>query len=159
MKMIRVLGLLSLAIVVVRCDIGRGVLQEVQLAQRIDHHCVQRALDRIQEIDSYKLVVVEPYKVFSLTKGIHKTPIRYDYLLYGEQKGGVISVYEPEQGRVSIGFSFSRIGEPPPQELVDKARIIFDKVRIELKAVCPEYEVYGEIKEDCYGGVQCPANN
>ena len=153
--MISVLGLLSLAIIVAGCDIGYGVLQEVHLVQRIDHHCVQKALDRIQEIESYKLVVIEPYKVFSLTKGIHKTPIRYDYHLYGEQKGGVISVYEPEKGRVSIGFYFRRIGERPPQELVDKARILFEKVRRELKVVCPDYEVYGEIKEDCHG-VQCP---
>ena len=144
----RYICIFTLVIFIYGCDILYGVRQTAIVDHPVDHICVENVITTIPEIENFRFYDNEPKTSYGLYSG--KTITDYDqYTFRGKDLWGSISIATDDDRKSFVTLDSTAMGSPPPQSIIDNARILFKKIRKELEDKCHGYPHAEDYVEYC----------
>jgi len=145
---------LLVLLIVLGCDISRGVTRVAILEPIPPSECVLRTANDISGITEVTYSIEKGGRPLTLT-GIKKADVihRYWYVYKGVKN--YFDFLESYNGRVEFRHGYGCMGCSPPQHEIDTVYPFIISLEKDLETKCDLQGLTSNVKEYC-GGVKCP---
>jgi len=143
--MIRIISIIAGSLIS-GCDAQYGVFREAYISDFIDHKCVERSLNSVNEAANIKYTFMDGD--LSIVANTNKGFARHRYHDTFEEVNGFVSVLTNENGTQVTQFSATN-NKPPPQKNISKIRPIMDKIETAISSHCEIEEFTSLVEESC----------
>lgn len=143
--MIRVLAIISI-LTIAGCDTHYGVTRTAKIDRFIDHQCIYRSLQSVEQISiiKYDFMGGNP----EMTPEMQDAYARHRYHYTVDKENSFVSVLTNNNGTEITLFS-RKNQRPPPQEHVNIIRPVMDKVQTAISEHCKIEKLPSLVKETC----------
>lgn len=131
------------------CDTFYGVRRTALLVNPISTDCITLALKKIPEINTIEYRRIKPNEKFSI-RGSYLSDSHDQFTFKGAQIWGVVDIQLTHDKKTFLVMSSLTINHKPSQELINKARIVMEKIETLLERNCPNFAFQTSIVESYY---------